>query len=465
MPSQYRTLDRTALCEVVADELFAASDEGFGLGLELLPVRWRGEAAEPVSLLGAGGLAEHVTAFAEANDVGVADAREGADARAGTVEGEPPSLRFGAGGQVICDVAGAETPRVAFERCAAVLDELRVYLAQEGVELISVGSNPWHDTERVGLQDQRAGVRCLDEVLASLGEMGTRALRLTAGASVRVPFGSPVLQPLRWRAAQLLAPAATAIFASSPLCDGAHHGFKSVRGNTWRLAEPTRTGFPRPFRADPTGDPVEQYLDYALAARVVFIKGPSHWVPQTRPLTFWYWAEYGVEGVYPDLDDWRDHLATLRPEVRPLGCYELRSADAQGRAFWSVPMTFWSALLCDDEALSAVIARLLPSAEASLERWELAARTGLLDPDLAAEARWLFGVAADALLRLPQGWISTEMLAAFVTFGRRYAQRGLTPADELLDLFLERGGLGRSAWSELEDRRRRVAGTPRKRAA
>ena len=459
MPSPYRTLDRTALCEVVARELFGSGDEGFGLGLELIAVRWRGELAEPVALLGEGGLAEPVIAWAQDNEVRVADAREAVNAG-----GAQHGLRFGPGGQVIFEVEGGETPRVAFEQCATVLDRLRAHLADGGVELLPIGSNPWHGPEQVGLQDGRAAARCLDAVLESVGELGTRALRLTAGANVRVPYGNPVMQPLRWRAAQLLAPTATAIFAASPLRDGAHDGFKSVRGQAWRLAEPTRTGFPRPFRGDPTGDPIEQYLDYALAARVVFIKQPDRWVPQTRPLTFWYWAEYGVEGIYPDLDDWRDHLATLRPEVRPSGTFELRSADAQGRAFWSVPMTFWAALLCDADALSTVVERLQPMAESSPERWELAARVGLADPDLAAQASWLFGVAADALLRLPSGWISTEMLAAFVTFGRRYAQRGLTPADEMLDLFLDRGGLGRSAWQELEDRQRRVAGTPRQAA-
>jgi glutamate--cysteine ligase len=458
VPSKYRSLDRTTLCALVADELFAAGDEGFGMGLELLPVRWHGEQPEPVALLGDGGLAGPVTAWAEGEGIPVADSR----ATQGDLGGR--GLRFGPGGQLIYDVADADTPRAAFERCTCVVDALRAHLAQGGVELIPIGSNPWHDPEQVGLQETRAGVRCLDAVLAAQGELGTRALRLTAGASVHVPFGSPVVQPLRWRGAQLLAPTAAAIFAASPLQDGKHDGFKSVRSLSWRLAEPTRTGFPCPFRADPTGDPVEQYLDYALAARVVFIKGPNHWMPQTRPLTFWYWAEYGVDGLYPDLDDWRDHLATLRPEVRPQQGYDLRSADVQGRAFWAVPMTFWTALLCDDEALSAVVERLLPVAEALPQRWELAARTGLLDPDLAAEATWLFGVAADALLRLPAGWITTEMLAAFVTFGRRYAQRGLTPADEMLDLFLERGTFGRAEWNELEDRRRRVAGTPRQAA-
>ena len=52
------------------------------------------------------------------------------------------------------------------------------------------------------------------------------------------------------------------------------------------------------------------------------------------------------------------------------------------------------------------------------------------------------------------------MLGAFVTFGRRYAQRGLTPADEVLDQFLEHGRFGREQWLQLDGRLRRAAGTP-----
>ncbi len=459
MPSPYCTLDRAALRTVVAEELFAAGEEGFGLTLELLPVRWKGEVAEPLALAGEGGLAGAVGTWAQAHGVALLEAR---DARPG--ECGRTGLSFGPGGQVCYEVSAADTPRAAFEDCAATLDSLGAHLASADIELLPLGANPWHDPEEVGLQDERAAMRCLDLMLASVGEMGARATRLTAGVTVRVPLGSPVLSPLRWRAAQLLAPPAAALFADSPLQGGVHDGFKSTRARAWRLAEPTRTGFPRPFRGDPTGDPIEQYLEYALAARVVLIKGPKHWVPQTRPLTFWYWAECGVDGVFPDLDDWRDHLATLRPEVRPARGLELCSADVPGRAFWSLPTTFYAALLCDDDALSAVVERLLPHAEASLERWAQASRGGLLDPDLAADASWLFGLAADALLRLPSGWISNEMLAAFVAFGRRYAQRGLTPADELLDLYLDHGGMGRSAWRELEQRQRRAAGTPRRAA-
>jgi glutamate--cysteine ligase len=283
---------------------------------------------------------------------------------------------------------------------------------------------------------------------------------LSAATRAHLSFYGPLFQPLRWRAAQLLSPLFTAVFASSPLQDGGHEGTKSVRARARRIAEPTRTGFPAGYVQDPTGDPVEAYLDFGLGARVLGIPDGETWTPQPPGLTFARWMEEGVGGTYPDQQDWRVHLSTLLPEVVPNGGLELESADALPRAFWSVPLTLWTALLCDTQVVTEVIDTLEPTAERLDQRWDTASRGGLLDPELREQANWLFGRAADALLRLPETWLSEEMLGAFIAFGRRYAQRGFAPADEVLDLFLEHGRFGREEWVRLDTRLRRAAGTP-----
>ena len=465
MPSSYPTLDRATLREVIARELFAAGASGaehFALSVELLPMRrGPGPSPEPVPP-GAGrrepGLRHLLVRWPGVDQVDVRASGAVLPGRGGP--GERGRLTFGPGAQLGYGSALHETPAAAFEDVARVLDGLAAHLSGEGVELVALGADPWHDPEAVGLQGGSPVLACLDEVVAANGEMGRRALLLSAGTRVRLAHGGPVLLPLRWRAAQLLAPLFTAIFANSPLRDGGHEGTKSLRGRARRLAEPTRTGFPAPFCFEPGADPVEQYLEFALDARVVGLPDGERWTPQTGPLTFGDWVEKGVARRYPELEDWRLHLATLLPEVLPLGALELESADALPRAFWSVPLTLWTALLCDPERLTEVIEVLTPTAGELADRWEAASRQGLVDPELREQASWLFAAAADSLLRLPGGWISDEMLAAFVAFGRRYALRGLTPADELLDLFLERGGFGLREWGEL-DRRSRPAGARR----
>jgi glutamate--cysteine ligase len=159
--------------------------------------------------------------------------------------------------------------------------------------------------------------------------------------------------------------------------------------------------------------------------------------------------EYGFQGQFPTLDDWRYHLTTLFPEVRPKGFLELRSADAQSRAFWSVPLTWWSALLCDDDNLRRLLVRLAPTAPELPDRYAAACREGPANPELGADCKFVYGLAADALLRFPTGVISLEMQQAFVAFGDLFTLKDRCPGDAIFELFLVRG-FDRGAWEALE---------------
>ncbi|HVS10582.1 MAG TPA: glutamate-cysteine ligase family protein [Planctomycetota bacterium] len=448
MPSPYRQLDREALREDLARTAFALDEsrgDACSLALEVIAVRRRprGLPPERVSLFprpGEGaGLYELLERFARQHDLRLRGLR--AVDLEDALEPEPGGLALGHGGQVLCASRLRETPAAAFAECSGALDLLREHLALHKIELISVGLDPWTPPGGVELQDPSASARCLEAALEGPDATAERLLRSAAGAPVRIAFGGPNKAALRWRAAQLAAPVAAACFAHAPLEAGQHLGFKSVRGVLRRLADPSLAAVPPGFEADPSGDPVDLYLELALCARVRWVRYANRWVPQRAPVSFEQWMEHGLGGAWPDLDDWRHHVKGLAAEVRPCGALEIGGADAQPRAFASVPLVFWSALLCDDVALSGSLDRLEPRANALHERWGAAARGGLLDPDLAGDARELFALAAGALLRLPPGWISREMATAFVAFAQRFALRGRTPADELLEDFLERGSL------------------------
>ena len=448
MPSPYRLLEREALRDDLARTAFAldeARGDACSMALEVIAVRRRprGLPPERVGLFprsGEGaGLHELVEGFARGHDLRLRglSAVDLEDGR----EDEVGGLAFGPGGQIACASRPRETPAAAFAECSGALDRLRDHLALHEIDLISVGLDPWTPPDGVELQDPSASARCLEAALEGPDRTAERLLRSAAGTSVRVAFGGPNKARLRWRAAQLAAPLAAACFAHAPLEAGQHPGFKSVRGVLRRLADPSLAAVPPGFEDDPSVDPLDAYLELALSARVLWVRYAERWMPQRAPLSFEQWMEHGLGGAWPDLEDWRHHVKGLAAEVRPCGALEIGGADAQPRAFASVPLVLWSALLCDDGALSGVLERLEPRANGLRERWHAAARDGLLDRDLADDARELFALAAGALLRLPPGWISREMASAFVAFGQRFAFRGRTPADELLEAFLERGSL------------------------
>ena len=465
MPSDYKSLDRDALRADLAQRAFSDQFPGtelFGMEIEAFARRWPGEGGVPgVVRMGASGgcpsgsiqCVEDYAASLEIAVVPPGEPHPRTDPRRQGV------FTFEPGGQIEFSCAPRWSPAHAYELCARILDGLELHLEPHGVRLISLGADPWHLPDEIGLQTSAARYVCMDSHYASIGEFGRHMMRRTAAAHVNLDLRGP-RGALRWRAAQLLAPVALATFACSPMAGGAHTGDRSSRGRAWLHLDPSRTGFPGAFPADPEGDPVEQYLDFALDARVMLLRREERWLPMTMPLTFRQWMEMGLGGTWPGLDDWRYHLTTLFPEVRPKGYLELRSAAGQARPFRAVPLAWPTARLTVDSCLQAVLERLLPSAGELEERMVRAVRSGLADPELREDARFAFGLASDGLLRCPEGFFSREILSAFTVFGQRFTLAGRSPADELLDEFLRRGGLDGAAWKALEDDWSAAVGLP-----
>ncbi len=458
--SPYRTLDRPQLRELLARELFdwgPGGSEGCELTLEALPCRPVPRAAarprtwvrrsEPVPLVPRPD--ELIAALRRA-----CAALEVPFDPAGRWRPWSPEqgarVDLGPGGQVRCHSGWGATPARAFVRAAGLQDLLRKTLGVLGLELLCVGFDPWHALEKRPSVESTPWGQCEERVFAVSGAEGGAALRLTAGTTVRLSFGGPVRGPRRWRAAWLLAPILRAAFAHASLTLGGSGRVKSLRGRAWRYAEPSRCGLPREGQGWPAAAYLDRYLDFALAARVLWVLRAGQAFPQTRSLSFEQWLAHGIQGEFPELDDWRAHLATLRPEVRPERALVLDGADAQGRAFAGVPLALAGALLCDDAALEFVLESLGGSPGDAESRLESAWREGLLDPQLAQQARDVFARAAEALRRAPPSWTGAELLAAFTTFERRFVRAGRTPADDLLDLFLERGGVDLTDLDRLE---------------
>jgi glutamate--cysteine ligase len=447
--SQAQGLDHDVLREVLASELFdwgPVGSEGFALRLDALAVTPAPERAASTPFgkriarppLPVDPQLLHAALQQAAAQIGVPfEPRalwEGSACDGARID-------LGPGDQVRVHSDWCATPARADETAARAHDALRAVLAPHNVFLIALGHEPWHDAAaRPGSDASPWGV-CQERVFASVGTTGGPALRCTAGGILQVAYGGPQRGPRRWRAAWLLAPLFEAIFAHSPLEQGASARVKSARARAWRHAEASRCGFPRDVLESPSMSPIDQYLEFALAARVLWVLRDGQAFALTRPFTFGNWLTHGWEGVRPGLDDWRCHLATLRPLVRPAGSIVMECGDAQARPFGGVPLALAAALLCDDNALEGLATRLSGRRAEGAARLETGLREGLLDPTLAEDARELFALASDALDRAPAGWISRSQALAFAAFHQRFVRRSRTPADDLLDVFLDQGAL------------------------
>src|SRR5690606_36810325 len=133
----------------------------------------------------------------------------------------------------------------------------------------------------------------------------------------------------------------------------------------------------------------ERYDELALA-------GPAMMLPHTfNALPFIEHWRLGTSAA-----QWREHLGTLFPEVRPNGYLEVRSVDAQPPGALALPILMVGAIALD-VPLQGKVRRLIgPADPALLAR---AARSGLHDAGLASMFTIFVDVTLDAARRIGVG--------------------------------------------------------------
>jgi glutamate--cysteine ligase len=212
------------------------------------------------------------------------------------------------------------------------------------------------------------------------------------------------------------APYLTAIFANSPIYAGETTGCQSARAEVWRAVDPARTGLPYDER-----QPVEAYLEFALhAPAILFPKMDG----EHRAFGEW------LTLAQPTLEEWRDHLSTLFPEVRPRGHLELRSADSIDPQWYAAPLAVTCGILYDPRTLRAAD-DLLGTPDAGL--LDRAGRLGLRDPAIARTASALFDLALAGCRGLGSAYFHPSDLEQATAFFDRFTSHGRAPADEVIE--------------------------------
>ena len=298
-----------------------------------------------------------------------------------------------------------------------------------------------------GLDTLRAPRRILDQpryaameaFFDAEGFAGRTMMCSTASIQVNVETGPPAGVAARWSLAHALGPVLVATFAHSPVPGGGGRGPRSARQQVWSVMDPSRTApvhRPVPDGAGPAPgrSPAEEWLAYALGARVMMIRvTPGRFVAVDGPLgellTFAAWMQRGHELGWPTLDDFEYHLTTLFPPVRPRGWLELRMIDSLPDPWWRVAAAVATALLEDSDAGAAALEAVSapPGGAGVTDHWRSAARHGLADPALRAAAQRVFPAALAGLGRLGA---DRATVSAAEAFHERFVARGCCPADD-----------------------------------
>lgn len=297
-------------------------------------------------------------------------------------------------------------------------ETVRGVLAENGYGTFAAGFDP-DRTQRLLTRVPR--YVAMRRYFDAYGPAGARMMCASAAIHVNLDAGADDEGARRWRVAHVLGPTLVASFANSPVHEAGVSGDKSARMAAWLRLDPSRT---RPAEADGT-EPPSAWADYALRARVMFVRSEGIYVPLDDGLTFEGWIEGGHPLGYPTADDLEYHLTTLFPPVRPHRHLELRMIDMLPAPWWRAAVALVAALVCEPRARS--IAE--EACDGTHGMWDIAARCGLEDPLLHASASRCAAVALDALQRVG---VRTSTVAIARDYVERFIERGLTPADEQL---------------------------------
>ena len=324
------------------------------------------------------------------------------------------TLTFEPGGQIEYSSPPCRSASGLLGLLRRVVLPLRAAASGEGIELLALGIDPLNPVAGAALLIDAKRYQRMAEYLARRGPAGALMMRQTAALQVSLDFDD---EPwLRWRVLNAAAPYITAIFANSPIYAGETTGYQSARAEVWRRVDPARTGIPYD-----EGQPVEAYLEFALNAPAIMLPTVEG---EYRPFGEW------LTRADPTPDEWRDHLSTLFPEVRPRGHLELRSADSIEPQWYAAPLALTCGMLYDSRALRAADDLLGTPDSGLLDR---AGRLGLHDPAIARTANDLFDLALAGCRGLGSGYLHPSDLEQAIAFFDRYTRRGRAPADEVVE--------------------------------
>jgi glutamate--cysteine ligase len=361
-------------------------------------------------------------------------------------------VRERAGGPIIALTRGGESitlePGSQFELSGAPLatihaicsefhrhmDELSPISKSLGIRWMGLGFHPFAKRTDLGFVPKaRYGI--MREYLPTRGALALDMMLRTCTVQANFDYASERDALRKLRVGLKLSPLTTAMFANSPWYEGAAHGGLTYRGRVWLDVDPDRSGLLPSLWADGSG--YREYVEWALDTPMFLFKRRDKVIANTGQTFRSFWKD-GYKGHKPVLGDWTLHLNTLFPEVRLKNTIEIRGADAQGKATRCALPALWTGLYYDERALDGAeeLTADWRHDEVAAVRADVAKRgvravfRGKPMVDLAIRVLELAegGLARRARTR-PDGKDERIHLARL----RQLLEKGLTPADKLLD--------------------------------
>ncbi len=261
------------------------------------------------------------------------------------------SISLEPGGQLELSGRPSQSVRTIQAENAHHIAQANAIAAELGLAVLGVGYRPFGRIEDMPWMPKNRYV-AMRQFLASKGKLAHHMMLMTGSTQASYDWADEADLAQKMRAASSVASLVGALFANSAIVNGEDSGYLSFRMHVWTEMDSDRCGL-LPFAFDGEFS-YRRYVDWALDVPVIFIRRSGRYLdPGGR--TFRDLIRSGIEGFFPTLQDWDDHLTTLFPEVRIKRVLEVRSADAGDLGMAGAVAALMKGLLYDRGATRACI--------------------------------------------------------------------------------------------------------------
>ena len=356
------------------------------------------------------------------------------EGRVVALSGDRASITLEPGGQFELSGEVCDSVHCARREFHEHVSQVKQIADELGIAFLGLGMQPISRLDAIEwVPKRRYGI--MGPYMRRVGSLGHRMMLQTATVQVNIDYGDEGDALRKLRTGMGISSILTAMFANSPISDGALNGFRSFRAHIWTDTDPDRCGLLPFVFSEQVG--FSDYVEYALDVPMYFIVRDGSWIDMTA-FTFRRFWEQGYQGHRPTTDDWNAHLTTLFPEFRMKRFIEVRSCDSQPQeSMLAVPALIKGIFYQNDclEAAWDLVKRWNwnERMEAHHEAPRHALETRVRSHTFRDLAKELLDIASEGLARAPQIDANGNDEAIYLAPIQKLVEQGKCPADVFVE--------------------------------
>lgn len=347
------------------------------------------------------------------------------------------SITLEPGGQFELSGAPLESIHQTCNETSSHLNMAKEIGEQLGIGFLGLGFHPTLKRSDIPVMP-KARYDIMRNYMPTVGSMGLDMMLRTCTVQVNLDFADEQDMVDKFRISLALQPLATALFANSPLKEGRPNGMRSLRSHVWTDTDPDRCGM-LPFVFE-DGMGFERWVDHVLDVPMYFVRRGDSYINAAGQSfrDFMNGKLPALPGEVPNLEDWKDHMTTLFPEVRLKTFLEMRGADGGPWSRLCALPALWVGLLYDTDAQNEALELVNHWSVDEISKMRDDAPMMGLTAEVAGQS--FQGLASQVLAIADRGLKNRQRLSTSGETEQGFlkdlwdsAESGKTPADRILD--------------------------------